>query len=115
VNAEDPDRGFLPTPGVLDEFLPPAGPFTRVDTHGHPGLRISPDYDSLLAKLVVWAPDRDQAIPRMERALGEFRVSGLGVRTTIGFLREALAHPMFRDAKHTTSLVEQMISSRQSL
>jgi acetyl-CoA carboxylase biotin carboxylase subunit len=112
VNAEDPDRGFFPTPGVLDEFVAPAGPFTRVDTHGHPGLRISQDYDSLLAKLVVWAPDRDQAIARMERGLDEFRISGHGVRTTIGFLREALGHPMFRDAKHTTSLVEQMISSR---
>jgi acetyl-CoA carboxylase biotin carboxylase subunit len=112
VNVEDPERGFLPTPGVLEEFQPPAGPFTRVDTHGRPGLRITENYDSLLAKVAVWAPDRDQAIARMERALSEFRVSGHGVHTTIGFLCEVLGHPMFRDAKHTTSLVEQMISAR---
>src|ERR1019366_5566669 len=107
-----PERGFLPTPGVLEEFQPPAGPFTRVDTHGRPGLRITENYDSLLSKVAVWAPDRDQAIARMERALSEFRVRGHGVHTTIGFLCEVLGHPMFRDAKHTTSLVEQMISAR---
>jgi acetyl-CoA carboxylase biotin carboxylase subunit len=112
VNAEDPDRGFLPTPGILEEFLPPGGPFTRVDTHGHPGLRITHDYDSLLAKVAVWAPDRDQAIARMDRALSEFRVRGNGVHTTITFLREVLDHPLFRDAKHTTSFAQQMISSR---
>jgi len=112
VNAEDPERGFLPTPGVLREFRPSAGPFTRVDTHGQVGLRITKDYDSLLAKVVVWAQDRHQAIARMERALGEFRVRGDGVHTTIEFLREVLSHPIFRDAKHTTSLVEQMTSSR---
>jgi len=112
VNAEDPERGFLPTPGVLSEFQPPAGPFTRVDTHGRVGMRITKDYDSLLAKVVVWAQDRHQAIARMERALGEFRVCGNGMHTTIGFLREVLCHPIFLDAKHTTSLVDQMISPR---
>jgi acetyl-CoA carboxylase, biotin carboxylase subunit len=112
INAEDPDRGFAPTPGVLEEFVPAGGPFTRVDTHGFPGFRVTPDYDSLLAKLIVWAPDRDQARARMERALGEFRVRGPSVRTTIGFLTEVLTHPLFRDGKHTTALVEYMLAER---
>ncbi|MEK8173133.1 hypothetical protein NKH77_41615 [Streptomyces sp. M19] len=65
-------------PGLLTEFAPPSGPFVRVDTHAHPGWRVGPDYDSLLAKAVVWAPDREQALARMDRALGEFRVAGEG-------------------------------------
>jgi acetyl-CoA carboxylase, biotin carboxylase subunit len=112
VNAEDPLRGFLPTPGPLAEFAPPAGPFTRVDSHGYPGYRITQDYDSLLAKVSVWAPDRDQAIARMERALSEFRVAGRGVHTTIGFLTDVLAESLFRDAKHSTTLVDEMLAQR---
>jgi acetyl-CoA carboxylase biotin carboxylase subunit len=115
VNAEDPARGFAPTPGMLDAFVPPGGPFTRVDTHGFPGWRITPDYDSLLAKVVVWAPDREQAVARMARALGEFQVSGRGVSTTVDFLTTVLAHPLFRDGKHSTSLVDQMLRSETSL
>ncbi|EWM63397.1 LOW QUALITY PROTEIN: acetyl-CoA carboxylase, biotin carboxylase subunit, partial [Micromonospora sp. M42] len=61
VNVEDPDRDFAPAPGRLDRFRPPGGPFTRVDTHGHTGYLVSPHYDSLLAKVAVWAPDRDAA------------------------------------------------------
>ncbi|MGH8906400.1 MAG: acetyl-CoA carboxylase biotin carboxylase subunit [Egibacteraceae bacterium] len=110
VNAEDPARNFVPTPGVLDEFQPPGGPFVRVDTHGYPGYRIPPDYDSLLAKTVVWAPDREQALARMARALTEFRVSGRGVCTSIDFLRATLDHPLFQAAEHDTSLTETVLS-----
>ncbi|MEV4257304.1 acetyl-CoA carboxylase biotin carboxylase subunit [Spirillospora sp. NPDC049652] len=108
INAEDPARGFLPTPGTVDEFQPPGGPFVRVDTHGRPGFRVSADYDPLLAKLVVWAPDRRQAMDRADRALEEFAVSGRGVHTTRDFLRQVLAHPAFRAAKHTTGLVDAL-------
>jgi acetyl-CoA carboxylase biotin carboxylase subunit len=108
VNAEDPDRGFLPTPGRLDEFVPPGGPFTRVDTHGYTGYRLSPHYDSLLAKVIVWAPERDLALARMQRALGEFQIGGRGVRTTIGFLGEVLADPEFRAARHATDIVGRL-------
>jgi acetyl-CoA carboxylase biotin carboxylase subunit len=108
VNAEDPGRGFLPTPGTVEEFQPPGGPFVRVDTHGYPGFRVTADYDSLLAKVAVWAPDRRQAIERADRALEEFHVSGRGVRTTREYLREVLQNPVFRAAKHTTSLVDEM-------
>jgi acetyl-CoA carboxylase biotin carboxylase subunit len=108
VNAEDPARGFAPTPGVLERFVPPGGPFTRVDSHGEPGYRIGPEYDSLLAKVAVWAPGRDQAIARAQRALGEFTVSGPGVKTTIGFLTAVLADPDFRKASHSTSIAERI-------
>ncbi len=108
VNAEDPDRGFVPTPGCLTEFVPPGGPFVRVDTHAFAGWTVGPHYDSLLAKAVVWAPDRDEAIARADRALAEFRVEGPGMRTTMPFLRRVLARPEFAAATHTTALAESM-------
>ncbi|GAA1700747.1 acetyl-CoA carboxylase biotin carboxylase subunit [Fodinicola feengrottensis] len=108
VVAEDPARGFLPTPATLTEFEPPGGPFVRVDTHGYPGWSLGPDYDSLLAKVVVWAPTRAAAIARMDRALGEFRVTGPGLCTTIEFLRGVLADPLFVGAKHTTALIDHL-------
>jgi acetyl-CoA carboxylase biotin carboxylase subunit len=113
INAEDPDRDFAPAPGVLEEFWPPAGPFVRIDTHAFPGYRIPTSYDSLLAKLLVWAPTRPEALRRMDRALAEFRVSGPGVRTTIGFLREVISDPRFAAAEHDTSIVERLIQQRQ--
>jgi acetyl-CoA carboxylase biotin carboxylase subunit len=109
VNAEDPSRGFMPTSGVVTEFQPPAGPFVRVDTHGYPGYRIPADYDSLLAKVIVWAPDRAQALARMNRAIAEFTVAGPGIATTGTFLRETIDHPLFRAAKHDTGLVELLL------
>ncbi|WP_248958500.1 acetyl-CoA carboxylase biotin carboxylase subunit [Sphaerisporangium perillae] len=111
VNAEDPARGFLPTPGLIERFVPPGGPFTRVDTHAAAGLRITADYDPLIAKVSVWAPSRAQALARADRALEEFTVQGPGLCTDLSFLREVLAHPLFRYAKHTTSLVEHMMST----
>ncbi|WP_326836041.1 acetyl-CoA carboxylase biotin carboxylase subunit [Amycolatopsis rhabdoformis] len=108
VNAEDPDRDFAPAPGVLDECRLPAGPFTRVDTHAFPGYRVPAVYDSLLAKVIVWAPDRDAAIARMRRALGEVDVRGAGVATTAPFLRDVLDHPRFRAAEHDTTFVESL-------
>ncbi len=109
VNAEDPDRQFAPTPGILERFVPPGGPFTRVDTHGFPGYRVGPHYDSLLAKVVVWAPERDVALSRMERALREFEVSGPGVKTTIPFLLRVLGDTRFRKAQHSTALVDRLL------
>ncbi|KDN80868.1 acetyl-CoA carboxylase biotin carboxylase subunit [Kitasatospora cheerisanensis] len=108
INAEDPERGFLPTPGRLTEFFPPGGPFVRVDTHAYPGWPIGPDYDSLLAKTIAWAPDREQAVARLDRALAEFRIEGPGVCTTTDYLRRTLADPRFRAGRHTTGLVAEM-------
>jgi acetyl-CoA carboxylase biotin carboxylase subunit len=112
VNAEDPDRGFAPASGVLAEFAAPGGPFVRVDTHAYPGMFLSPYYDSLLAKVIVWAPDRSGALDRMDRALGEFRLGGRGIRTTIPFLREVIAHPEFRSGEHTTAFVAGLLRDR---
>ncbi|MFC4147514.1 acetyl/propionyl/methylcrotonyl-CoA carboxylase subunit alpha [Micromonospora mangrovi] len=112
VNVEDPERDFVPTPGRLERFRPPGGPFTRVDTHGHPGYLVSPHYDSLLAKVAVWAPDRDSALHRLDRALGEFEIAGPGMRTTIPFVRRVLDDPAFRKARHTTALVDRLLAAR---
>jgi acetyl-CoA carboxylase, biotin carboxylase subunit len=111
VNAEDPGRDFAPAPGRLSEFAPPAGPFVRVDTHAFPGMRVSPAYDPLLAKVIVWAPDRETAIRRMSLALSDFRVSGEGIRTNISFLREVLADPEFRRAEHSIALAGRVLES----
>ncbi|MGW0505605.1 biotin carboxylase N-terminal domain-containing protein [Micromonospora sp. NPDC003241] len=108
VNVEDPDRGFVPTPGRLDRFVPPGGPFTRVDTHGHAGYLVGPHYDSLLAKVAVWAPDRDLALSRLDRALREFEITGPGVRTTIPFVRRVLDDADFCKGRYSTGLVDRM-------
>jgi acetyl-CoA carboxylase biotin carboxylase subunit len=110
INAEDPDRDFAPAAGRLDTYVPPGGPWTRVDSHCYPGWMISPFYDSLIAKLIVWAPDREAAIERMTRALEEFEISGRGVKTTIPFHLRILAHPQFRSGDVTTDFVEHFMS-----
>jgi len=112
INAEDPERDFVPTPAVVDRFTPPGGPFVRTDTHVGPGYRIPPDYDSLLAKVLVWAPDRESAIRRMDRALGELELTGDRLVTTAAFLRGVLAEPAFAGGRHDTALLEHMARAR---
>ncbi|ORT92644.1 pyruvate carboxylase subunit A, partial [Frankia casuarinae] len=111
VNAEDPVRGFAPAPGTLTECHFPGGPFVRVDSHAHPGYRIPTRYDSLLAKVVAWAPDRDGAVRRMRSALSELRIEGPGVATTVPFLLRVLDDSRFRTATHDTSLVAALTST----
>jgi acetyl-CoA carboxylase, biotin carboxylase subunit len=108
INAEDPARAFAPTPGVLDVFQPPGGPWTRVDSGYVTGSRITAHYDSLIAKLVVWAPDRPQAIARMDRALNEFELRGRGVASTVQFNRRVLRDARFRAGTHWLDLVARM-------
>jgi acetyl-CoA carboxylase biotin carboxylase subunit len=110
VNAEDPRRDFRPTPGTLTEFVVPGGPFVRVDTAAHVGGRISSAYDSLLAKVIAWGPDRPSALARMSRALREFKVDGPGVHTTAEFLDELIRHPDFAAASHDTGLVAKALA-----
>jgi acetyl-CoA carboxylase biotin carboxylase subunit len=112
INAEDPDRNFAPAAGRLDVWRPPGGPFTRVDSHCHAGATISPYYDSLIAKLIVWGPDRGAAIDRLDRALSEFEVEGRGIRTTIPLHRRVLAHPDFRSADVWTDFLERLDAER---
>jgi acetyl-CoA carboxylase, biotin carboxylase subunit len=111
INAEDPERGFAPTPGRLDVLDLPTGPWTRVDTGYCAGGRVTPYYDSLLAKVVVWGADRAAALTRMDRALAELRVCGAGVATTTGFSRTVLAHPVFRAGEHTLAFVDDLMST----
>lgn len=93
VNAEDPSRNFMPSAGQISFYLPPGGYGVRVDSAAYPGYTISPHYDSMIAKLIVWAPTREEAIERMKRALSEFAIEG--IHTTIPFHMRLLQHPTF--------------------
>jgi acetyl-CoA carboxylase biotin carboxylase subunit len=104
VNAEDPDKNFLPSPGRIVNYLPPGGIGVRVDSAAYTGYVVPPYYDSMIAKLIVWAPTREQAIARMRRALEEFRVDGLA--TTIGFHLRLLDHPNFVAGDVNTRFLE---------
>lgn len=105
INAEIPDRDFMPCPGTLTDWQPPGGDGIRVDSHCYPGYFVPPFYDSMIAKLIVSGKDRQQAISRMVGALGKFRVSGID--TTIPFHLAVLNHPDFRDNRVTTRWVEE--------
>lgn len=107
INAEDPERGFLPRPGKLTEFSIPSGPGVRVDTHAYPGYVLPSHYDSLIAKLITWGQDRSEALARMRRALAEFRISG--VPTTVGFHQRLMSEADFVAGNvHTRFVKEQM-------
>lgn len=105
INAENPAKGFMPSPGRLEAFVPPGGPGVRVDTHCYSGYSIPPHYDSMIAKLLVHRPTRDEAIRCMIRALDEFVVEG--PYTTISFQREVLSHADFLAGLHDTNFVER--------
>ena len=92
--------------GRLEVYVPPGGPGTRVDSHCYSGWAIAPYYDSLIAKLIVWAPDRDSAIERMLRALSEFHIEGRGVKTTIPFHQAVFQNDQFRSGDVDTSFLE---------
>ena len=108
INAEDPEHDFRPTAGAVERLLLPGGAFTRVDTHAFAGCEVPPYYDSLLAKVVVWGPDRPTAVARAARALHELDISGPQIRTTTSFAAKVIDHPLFRAATHTTGLVDLM-------
>lgn len=93
INAEDPDRNFMPSPGKIGFYLAPGGPGVRVDSAAYPGYMISPYYDSMIAKLIVWGANREEAIAKMKRALAEFAIEGIS--TTIPFHQKLLEHPTF--------------------
>jgi acetyl-CoA carboxylase, biotin carboxylase subunit len=107
VNAEDPSRDFLPSPGQITAFVPPGGPGIRVDTHAFAGYTIPPNYDSLIAKVVAWGRDRDEAITRMQRALGEFEIGG--VQTTIPLHLEILDNAFFRKGEVYVNFVQRRV------
>ncbi len=106
INAEDPDLGFRPSPGTVTTWDEPGGPWVRVDAAAKEGYTVQPYYDSLLAKVVTWGRDREEAIQRMARALDEFRVDG--VKTTIGMHQVLMADQEFRHGNiHINFLAER--------
>jgi acetyl-CoA/propionyl-CoA carboxylase biotin carboxyl carrier protein len=104
INAEDPTRAFLPSPGRITAYREPSGPGVRVDSGVEAGSEVSPLYDPMIAKVIVRGVDREDAIGRMLRALGEFRIDG--VKTLIGFHRALLSHPCFRAGETCDGVVE---------
>ena len=109
INAEDPSRGFAPSPGLVSLFIPPGGPGVRVDTHVYSGYRIPPCYDSLLAKIIAWGANRQEAIAVCRRALNELVVEG--VRTTQPFQKQIINHKDFAEGKYDTGFVDRMFQS----
>jgi len=105
INAEDPARGFLPAPGTVTRFRPPLGPGVRVDTHVYEGYTIPPNYDSLIAKLLVWAEDRPAALARARRALSEFELDG--VPTTRDLAVDILESEDFTSGRYTTAFLAE--------
>ncbi len=105
INAEDPDNDFRPSPGELKVFHTPGGHGVRVETHAYAGYRIPPHYDSMIAKLIVHAPTREEAIERMLRALDEFIVEG--VKTTIPLHKKIMQSQLFRSGHFDTSFLEK--------
>jgi acetyl-CoA carboxylase biotin carboxylase subunit len=108
INAEVPSEGFRPSPGLITVWQPPQGPNIRLDSHCYAGYRVPIYYDSMLAKLIVYGSDRNEAIQRMCSALARFQVEGIG--TTLPFLRYAMAQEDFVAGRVNTALVEKMIN-----
>ena len=104
IFAEDPENGFLPSPGRITTYAPPAGPGIREDSGVYEGYTVPMDYDPMIAKLIAWGRTRDQALDRMRRALGDYRIGG--VKTTLPFHRALIDHPAFRDGDIDTHFVD---------
>jgi acetyl-CoA carboxylase biotin carboxylase subunit len=112
INAEDCDLDFRPMTGTVEEYLPPGGPNVRVDSHLYRGYVVPPHYDSLLAKLIVWAPTRHEAIARGKRALQEFVIDGL--KTTIPLHLQILQHPQFLEGDTYTGFLQDEVFALQA-
>jgi len=110
INAEDPANDFRPAPGTVTTYREPGGLGVRIDSAAFPGFTIGSDYDSLVAKLVVWAPSRDRALARFRRALDEYVIEG--VPTTLPLLRQLCDHPPVMDGTYTTSTLETFAASQ---
>jgi len=109
INAEDPSHNFRPNPGKITAYHAPGGPGVRVDSHAYQEYVVSPYYDSMISKLIVHAPTREQAISRMLRALDEYVIEG--IQTTIPFHQILLNRPEFKKGHVTTKFVEAILPS----
>jgi acetyl-CoA carboxylase biotin carboxylase subunit len=108
INAEDPTEGFVPSPGRIEDLRVPAGPGVRDDSGVYAGATVSRFYDTLMAKVIVWGPDRDAALARMRRALAEYRITG--VRSTIPVLERIMADPEFTAGRLHTGFMERLLA-----
>jgi acetyl-CoA carboxylase biotin carboxylase subunit len=113
VNAEDPDRNFMPQAGRIDSFVAPGGPGVRWDSHVRPGYRIPPNYDSMIGKLIVHGKDRETAIERMKVALDEFVIGP--IKTTIPLHREIMDNEDFVNATHDIHYVERWLKEKNEV
>jgi acetyl-CoA carboxylase biotin carboxylase subunit len=104
INAEDPNANFRPSPGKITSYHAPGGHGIRIDTHVYAGYEISPYYDSMIAKLIVVAQTREEAIKKMRRALGEYIIEG--VKTTIPFHQKLMEDENFVKGEFTTSFMD---------
>jgi len=105
INAENHEKNFMPSPGEIKAYLAPGGLGVRVDSHAYSGYKILPNYDSLIAKLIVWAKSRPEAIKRMERALDEYVIDG--IYTTIPFHQKVFRNEAFKRGEATTRFIEE--------
>lgn len=108
INAEDPSRNFAPSPGQLEHYIPSGGPHVRVDSACYSGYRIPPNYDSMIAKLIVKGKTRSEAIAHAKRALSEFHIAG--VHSTIPFHRYMLEDQKFLTHDYTIQYIDQLIT-----
>ena len=107
INAEDPYNDFRPSPGKITNINIPGGNGVRIDTHCYAGYSIPPNYDSMIAKIIVTAQTREEAIAKMKRALGEFYIEG--IKTTIPFHLQLMDHPDFIAGNYTTKFMEDFV------
>ncbi|XHU95876.1 MAG: acetyl-CoA carboxylase biotin carboxylase subunit [cyanobacterium endosymbiont of Rhopalodia gibba] len=112
INAEDPDYNFRPHPGKISAYLPPGGPGVRMDSHVYTDYEIPPYYDSLIGKLIVWAPNREMAIKRMKRALRECAITG--IPTTIDFHQRILETSAFLTGEVYTNFIEEHLLKKSN-
>jgi len=110
INAEDPDRNFMPQAGLIETWVPPGGPGIRMDSHVRAGYRVPPNYDSMVGKLIVHAPDRASCIQRSLGALKEFKVGP--IKTTIPLHMRLLCEPQFVNATHDIKYVERLLAAK---
>lgn len=107
INAENPYKNFMPSAGKVDTYVAPGGIGVRIDSAMYPGYSIPPYYDSMVAKLIVHADTREEAIAKMKRALGEFVVEGPGIHTTIPFHEKLMSNEVFKSGKFNTKFLEE--------
>ncbi len=112
INAEDPFNDFRPSPGFIETFHAPGGHGVRLDTHVYAGYTIPPNYDSMIAKLIITAQTREEAISKMKRALDEFVIEG--VKTTIPFHRQLMDHPDYIAGNYTTKFMEDFVMNPEN-